>query len=42
MYPQITEAIYNNVFEVLNGGSRRRGAEHSQMSSEIEEALKRF
>jgi multiple sugar transport system substrate-binding protein len=41
VYSEISEAIFNNVFEVLNG---RQSADEatSQMNSEIEDALKRF
>lgn len=41
VYTEISEAIYNNVFEVLNGRQSADGAT-SSMNSEIEEALQRF
>jgi multiple sugar transport system substrate-binding protein len=41
VYTEISEAIFNNVFEVLNG-RQASDAAASQMSSEIEDALKRF
>jgi multiple sugar transport system substrate-binding protein len=41
VYTEISEAIYDNVFEVLNGRQSADSAT-SQMSSEIEDALKRF
>jgi multiple sugar transport system substrate-binding protein len=41
VYPEISEAIYNNVFSVLNGRSSPDEAA-SAMSSQIEEALERF
>ncbi len=41
VYSEISEAIYNNVFEVLNGRQSADGAT-SKMSSEIEDALQRF
>jgi trehalose/maltose transport system substrate-binding protein len=41
VYTEISEAIFNNVFEVLNGRQSADGAT-SQMNSEIEDALKRF
>jgi multiple sugar transport system substrate-binding protein len=41
VYTEISEAIFNNVFEVLNGRQSADGAT-SKMSSEIEDALKRF
>lgn len=41
VYTEISEAIYNNVFEVLNGRQSADGAA-SKMSSEIESALQRF
>jgi multiple sugar transport system substrate-binding protein len=41
VYAEMSEAIFNNVFEVLQGRQSADGAT-SQMSSEIETALKRF
>ena len=41
VYPEISEAIYNNVFEVLNGRQSADSAT-SKMGSEIESALQRF
>jgi trehalose/maltose transport system substrate-binding protein len=41
VYSEISEAIYNNVFEVLNGRESADAAT-SKMSSEIESALQRF
>jgi trehalose/maltose transport system substrate-binding protein len=41
VYTEISEAIFNNVFEVLNGRQSADGAT-SKMSSEIEDALQRF
>ena len=41
VYSEISEAIFNNVFEVLNGRQSADGAT-SKMSSEIESALQRF
>jgi len=41
VYTEISEAIFNNVFEVLNG-RQSADAATSKMSSEIEDALKRF
>jgi len=41
VYSEISEAIYNNVFEVLNGRQSADGAT-SKMNSEIEDALQRF
>lgn len=41
VYQEITEAIYNNVFEALQGRQSADSAT-SKMSSQIEEALKRF
>ncbi|HET6571252.1 MAG TPA: ABC transporter substrate-binding protein [Solirubrobacterales bacterium] len=41
VYTEISEAIFNNVFEVLNG-RQSSDAAASQMNSEIEDALKRF
>jgi multiple sugar transport system substrate-binding protein len=41
VYSEISEAIFNNVFEVLNGRQSPDGAT-SKMSSEIEDALQRF
>jgi multiple sugar transport system substrate-binding protein len=41
VYTEISEAIFNNVFEVLNGRQSADGAT-SQMNSEIEDALQRF
>ncbi len=41
VYSEISEAIYNNVFEVINGRQSADGAT-SKMSSEIEDALQRF
>lgn len=41
VYTEISEAIYDNTFEVLNGRASAKSAT-SKMSSEIEEALQRF
>jgi multiple sugar transport system substrate-binding protein len=41
VYTEISEAIYNNTFEVLNGRESADSAT-SKMSSEIENALQRF
>jgi len=41
VYTEISEAIFNNVFEVLNGRQSADGAT-SKMNSEIEDALQRF
>jgi multiple sugar transport system substrate-binding protein len=41
VYTEISEAIFNNVFEVLNG-RQSADAATSQMNSEIEDALQRF
>jgi multiple sugar transport system substrate-binding protein len=41
VYTEISEAIFNNVFEVLNG-RHSADAATSQMNSEIEDALQRF
>jgi len=41
VYTEISEAIYTNVFEVLNGRQSADSAT-SNMNSEIEDALKRF
>jgi trehalose/maltose transport system substrate-binding protein len=41
VYTEISEAIYNNVFEVLNGRQSADSAT-SKMGSEIESALQRF
>jgi len=41
VYQEITEAIYDNTFEVLNGRESPKGAT-SKMGSEIETALERF
>jgi len=41
VYTEISEAIFTNVFEFLNGGESADSAT-SKMSSEIEDALKRF
>lgn len=41
VYTEISEAIFNNTFEVLNGRQSADGAA-SKMQSEIEDALKRF
>jgi multiple sugar transport system substrate-binding protein len=41
VYTEISEAIYTNVFEVLNGRQSADSAT-SKMNSEIEDALKRF
>jgi multiple sugar transport system substrate-binding protein len=41
VYTEISEAIFDNVFEVLNGRSSAEGAA-SKMQSEIESALQRF
>lgn len=41
VYPEISQAIYDNVFEVLNGKQSADQAT-SKMSSEIEDALARF
>jgi len=41
VYTEISEAIFNNVFEVLNG-RQSADAATSQMNSEIEAALQRF
>ena len=41
VYTEISEAIYDNTFEVLNGRTSAKSAT-SKMSSEIEEALQRF
>jgi trehalose/maltose transport system substrate-binding protein len=41
VYTEISEAIFDNVFEVLNGRSSADGAA-SKMQSEIESALQRF
>jgi multiple sugar transport system substrate-binding protein len=41
VYTEISEAIFNNVFEALNGRQSADGAT-SKMSSEIEDALQRF
>lgn len=41
VYSEISEAIFNNVFEVINGRQSADGAT-SKMSSEIEDALQRF
>ena len=41
VYSEISEAIYNNVFEVLNG-RQSADAAASKMNSEIEGALERF
>ena len=41
VYTEISEAIFNNVFEVLNGRQSSEDAA-SKMSSEIEDALQRF
>jgi multiple sugar transport system substrate-binding protein len=41
VYTEISEAIFNNVFETLNGRQSADGAT-SKMSSEIEDALQRF
>jgi multiple sugar transport system substrate-binding protein len=41
VYTEISEAIYNNVFEVLNGRESADSAT-SKMNSEIEGALQRF
>jgi multiple sugar transport system substrate-binding protein len=41
VYQEITEAIYDNVFEVLQGRQSADSAT-SKMNSQIEEALKRF
>ena len=41
VYTEISEAIYDNVFEVLNG-RQSADAATSKMSSEIEDALQRF
>jgi len=41
VYTEISEAIFTNVFEVLNGRESADSAT-SKMSSEIEDALKRF
>lgn len=41
VYTEISEAIYNNVFEVLNG-RQSADAATSKMNSEIDQALQRF
>jgi trehalose/maltose transport system substrate-binding protein len=41
VYTEISEAVFNNVFEVLNGRESSDSAT-SKMSSEIEDALQRF
>ena len=41
VYTEISQAIYDNVFEVLNGKQSADQAT-SKMNSEIEDALARF